>query len=516
MSAFDRFTLKPMQNQGRRQFLKASLGVGVGAGLSGGLLSACTTLDRLILGGGSRDPKEVLILGAGLAGLTVAYQCKKNGIPFSIFEGSSRVGGRILTLREFNSAGQAADLGGEWISPRHEAILKLAKELAVQVSETTFASGEFAFFEGGKREGASELYRELLAFEKKAMTLHSELFTRGSARLSRFTRDELPRAREQDAISCEELIEKLVAKSSRSLQFILRRQVQMAYGAEPSQVSSLYWLTQIYEQNEFSVSRSGPMMRISGGSGVLAQALHDRIAGVIPGRVINTSHRLMAVSEDSSGFELQFQTPKGIKKVVSHRVVSTLPPSVLRDIPGVSRLSFEGPVHGAVVNAKMGDQAKGVLSFKERPWKKQYDLRRFTGTFESQNFWETEPRLQSAEISQRSLLSFQLGGKSALNAGLHSVDQAEKDLGALKFSGGYENISQLQNWSRHPWSQGGRSYFSPGQMAEFAGAFVEPQAGGKWLFAGEAVSLLWPGTMNGAVDSAMTAFQHMNRLSQKS
>jgi monoamine oxidase len=312
------------------------------------------------------------------------------------------------------------------------------------------------------------------------------------------------------------LIEKLVGRSSKTLKLLLQRQIQLTYGAEPSQVSSLYWLTQLAEKNEFSIFRSGAMMRISGGSGVLTQALTDRIAGVIPGRVIKTLHRLVSVSEDSSGFELQFETPAGLKKVVSQQVVSTLPLSVLRTISGINRLSFDESARSAIAKMNTGQQAKGVMSFKERPWRKQHDVRRFSGYFDSQNFWETEPRSQNSDITQRALLVFQLGGEAAVDAGLHSVEQAAKDLSALKMTTGYENLSQLQNWSRYPWSQGGRSFFAPRQMGELAGALTEPQCGGKWAFAGESVSLLWPGTMNGAVDSALSAFRHLNRLAQKS
>jgi len=43
------------------------------------------------------ESSKVVIVGAGLAGLTAAYELKKAGIRASIVEGSPRVGGRCWT-----------------------------------------------------------------------------------------------------------------------------------------------------------------------------------------------------------------------------------------------------------------------------------------------------------------------------------------------------------------------------------------------------------------------------------
>jgi len=47
------------------------------------------------------DPKgaSVLVLGAGLAGMTAAYELRKAGYAVEVLEFSSRVGGRCLSLR---------------------------------------------------------------------------------------------------------------------------------------------------------------------------------------------------------------------------------------------------------------------------------------------------------------------------------------------------------------------------------------------------------------------------------
>jgi monoamine oxidase len=239
--------------------------------------------------------------------------------------------------------------------------------------------------------------------------------------------------------------------------------------------------------------------------------LMDRVVGVIPGRFIRTQHELVEVNEYGSGFELKFQTGEGIKTVVANRVICTLPFSILRHIKGIQKISFGDSTQKYISEMKYGQQAKGVLSFNERPWKKTMEISRFSGDFDSQNFWESEPRSGKEAFTQRSLLTFQLGGKAAKGAGLHSVEQALKDLNALKLAGGYEGLGQVHNWSQHRWSQGGVSFFGPQQTGEYAGLLSDPHCLGRWYFAGEHTSLQWPGTINGAIESAQMATNKVSR-----
>jgi len=55
---------------------------------------------------------EVVILGAGLAGLGAAVDLARAGIDIRVLEAQTRVGGRVLTLREPFADGQYAEAGG--------------------------------------------------------------------------------------------------------------------------------------------------------------------------------------------------------------------------------------------------------------------------------------------------------------------------------------------------------------------------------------------------------------------
>src|SRR5690349_19878841 len=63
----------------------------------------------------ARDRDRVVVIGAGVAGLTCAYRLLEHGIHASVYEASDRVGGRTKTLRGFFADGQIVEQGGEAI-----------------------------------------------------------------------------------------------------------------------------------------------------------------------------------------------------------------------------------------------------------------------------------------------------------------------------------------------------------------------------------------------------------------
>ncbi len=50
-------------------------------------------------------PKKVIVIGAGLAGLSAAYELQQARHDVTILEAQTRVGGRVSTLRDFFSDG---------------------------------------------------------------------------------------------------------------------------------------------------------------------------------------------------------------------------------------------------------------------------------------------------------------------------------------------------------------------------------------------------------------------------
>ncbi|HYE15767.1 MAG TPA: FAD-dependent oxidoreductase, partial [Pyrinomonadaceae bacterium] len=104
----------------RRDFLRQGLAAAAGAVVVG----AQSPSERLARRG---EPKKVIVVGAGLAGLSAAYELTEAGHDVTVLEARTRPGGRVLTLREPFSDGLYAEAGAMFIPDTHEFTLRYAK-----------------------------------------------------------------------------------------------------------------------------------------------------------------------------------------------------------------------------------------------------------------------------------------------------------------------------------------------------------------------------------------------------
>src|SRR5579872_5909690 len=72
---------------------------------------------------------DVVVIGAGLAGLTAARILTANNVDVIVLEARNRVGGRMYTRPA--SDGTLLDLGAQWIGPTQERLAALAADLGV-------------------------------------------------------------------------------------------------------------------------------------------------------------------------------------------------------------------------------------------------------------------------------------------------------------------------------------------------------------------------------------------------
>jgi len=108
--------------------------------------------------GSNAQGKKIVIIGAGLAGLTTGYRLHKKGFNVHIYEARNRVGGRILST--FVN-GNVAELGGENIADGGEAenIRQLAQELKLEL-ECLEVFFNHAFHHNGMLLSVDELIKK--------------------------------------------------------------------------------------------------------------------------------------------------------------------------------------------------------------------------------------------------------------------------------------------------------------------------------------------------------------------
>jgi monoamine oxidase len=82
---------------------------------------------------GTRDA-DLVVVGAGLAGLAAAREAVAAGCSVLVLEARDRVGGRVLN--EDIGGGQIVEVGGQWIGPTQDRIAAIAREVGVDTFPT--------------------------------------------------------------------------------------------------------------------------------------------------------------------------------------------------------------------------------------------------------------------------------------------------------------------------------------------------------------------------------------------
>jgi monoamine oxidase len=96
----------------------------------------------MVLGRRSSDrtvEADVVVIGAGLAGISAALEIERGGASALLLEARDRVGGRLESVEIGD--GKWVDLGGQWIGPTQNRIEALARTFGA-ATFPTYAAGE--------------------------------------------------------------------------------------------------------------------------------------------------------------------------------------------------------------------------------------------------------------------------------------------------------------------------------------------------------------------------------------
>lgn len=415
---------------------------------------------------------DVIIVGAGMAGLTAARQLQAAGLEVLVLEGRDRLGGRIWTDR---SLGVPMDMGASWIhGPDGEnPITPLAKAVGARLFVTDDDS--VILYD---TEGKAISDRDLVASEGE----YEWLLHRVAAYGERQDRD----------LNLAAAIQRVDANALNNplLRYHLTSFLEFDAGGPLDQLSTWYW-----DQDE---AFPGTDVLFPDGY----DAVIDYLARDLP---IYLQQGVEAISYDQSGVTIS--TNQG--EFSADAAVITLPLGVLQ--AGTVRFDPGLPngMRQAMGRLKMGMINKVVLTYPRAFWDETLQYFGYTDPDRGKYSYFLNARTFSPA---HALMTFGLG-----NYGLKMESQGDEAIAAdvqqtLKriFGGNIPEPEQVlvSRWTADPWAQGAYSYAAVGSRpADFnaLGASVRDVL----FFAGEHTIAKYRGTVHGAYLSGERAAKEL-------
>jgi monoamine oxidase len=493
---------------GDRRFTRRKFVGGAAAGAAGVVLAGP--------GAGARaapTQADVVVVGAGLAGLTAARRIVKAGHSVLVLEARDRVGGR--TLNESIGGGEITEVGGEFAGPTQDHILNLADEVGVDTFKT-YDDGNNVFYRGDT--GTRLFYND----QTPAGGVPPDPEVAGNAakvvaELDQMSQD-VPVDEPWNAATAREWDGQTFAQwlappnttygVTKTWTKVVDGFIEALLGKDPKDVSLLFVLFYIAaagnENNRGNLERlintrdGAQERRFVGGSQRVSIKMADELGDrVLLGRPVSR------IVQTDGGVEVR----GGGLSIRCQRVIVAIPPALVRRIDYDPRLPHE---RAALMNGMPHGRLRKVEAIYAKPFWRDDGLtgQAVSDTRPAQITFDNSPPDGSPGVlfgfvggdaldEFRELSGSQRRERVLTNFANYFGDRAGKPRDYFEY-----------DWTTQPWSLGcpvGSP--TPGTLVKHGSAIREPA--GRIHWAGTETSTYWNGYMDGAVRSGERAAQEV-------
>lgn len=443
---------------------------------------------------------DVVVIGAGLAGLSAARTLARSSVDVLVLEARNRVGGR--TWSRPASDGTILDLGGQWIGPTQERVAALAEEVGATTFPTYNVGKNIEFYRDERYdyEGAIPLGDPLATMESIEAMLEINLMA-GEVPLE--TPWTAQRAAEWDGQTVETWIQAHV--ESEHARQLITLAVESVFSAEPRDLSLLHFLFYIHAGGNInqllSVADGAQERRFHKGSQYLSERVAEELGECV---VLNAPvHTLYHTERD-------VRVISDTLEVGAQRAIIAIPPTL------AGRLRYRPALPGyrdqLTQRMPMGTVIKVQCLYERAFWRDEgYSGQVASDTGAVRITFDNSPESGTPGV----LMGFIEGDEGRIWGRRTPEERRTEVISCFaRYFGeqaAHPYAFEEMNWADEEYSRGCYAGFMvPGAWSMYGEALSQPI--GRLHWAGTETATAWNGYMDGAIRSGERAAQEVLAL----
>ena len=447
--------------------------------------------------------KKIIIIGAGLAGLSAAFELTQAGHEVTILEARARSGGRVHTLREPFSDGLHAEAGAMNVFDNHDWTMKYIKLFDLTLDPILPSNLASLIYLRGRRmevkrgqnmDWPLELTPDEKSLGQRGMWekyVGPALKEMGDTTASNWPPESL---KKYDQITFFEFLRRQGASPDAAMLLGLG-----GLGGLGDGVQSVSALDLLRESIHRAMMKKG--YKIRGGSDLLPRAFAARLADKI-----RYGAPVVRIEHDTRQVRVVHLQAGARTSLSADYLVCAVPFSVLRHIEISPRFSTEK--QKAVEQLLYTSVARIYLQTRKRFWVDEGLSGGATTDLSNMMVFDGA----SNQPGTRGILESYLAGPQARQVtAMKEAERVSSTLGWVekvhpRIRENFE-VGVSKCWDEDEWARGAYTWFKPGQMTSLLPHVGRPE--GRVHFAGEHASSL-PGWMQGALESGNRAAREVN------
>lgn len=440
--------------------------------------------------------ENIIVIGAGMAGIMAAKTLQENGQNVVILEAKDRIGGRTHTDY---SLGNSVDLGASWIHGKDgNPFTPIAKKLNIETAHTDFLNRTITAVKSytangtplDQQEYAEGLWLGLSSFyQADASILYKK--PRGAVTLKDWVEHGLPKP---DGLT-----------PAQEAGFRYQSLISSEY------LCSADWDTIHWDRRgDHANLPGGDQLAFGGGFSTIVNHLAD-------GLDIRTDTQVFQIHTHADHIELW--TSAGT--LICDRVIVTVPLGVLKS----GNIQFQPPLPqpklDAIHGIGFGDYEKIAMRFDKFYWPKEPQRFNYLSEGETPLFhawlnighYTGDPIIVAYHAGRRARKINEMSDDELLE---NCVSIMQKMFG----NNGFGDIPQPEayvrtGWQNDPFTQGSYTFDKVGQQPHHRHTLARP-VGDRLFFAGEATHPRFYSTAHGAYETGIRAAQEIAQAQRKS